>query len=68
MPKKLEFVSVEEHAEDAEIARLRKIEAAVKAWLDSLDANQDPQMLYEADVALELRDILAGKGPAGEEG
>jgi len=47
---------------DAELARLRAIEAAAKAWLAQLDANKDPQVLYEADVALALRDMLDRRG------
>ena len=48
-----------------EMKRLRAFEAAMKGWLFELDHNKEPQMLYEADVALRLRDILAGRGSGG---
>jgi len=52
--------------ETTELARLRAIEKAVRSWLAQLDANKDPQMLYEADVALELRDMLAARKKASK--
>jgi len=52
-----------ESADAAELVRLRAIESGAVAMLRRIDNDRSGRALYAADVALELRDILAGRGP-----
>jgi len=40
---------------------LVEIAQGVQRWMDEIDGRSRPFTVYEADVALRLRDILAGR-------
>lgn len=55
------LVERRQHAGRESTRMLVEIAQGVQRWMDEIDGRSRPFTVYEADVALRLRDILAGR-------